>query len=71
MNDMMFAYIGNILSVRNIPSVEYNQYSSDTQKISIILKNIKTKNDALLNMKHDDWFVRDFCEYVLTGDIEL
>jgi energy-coupling factor transporter ATP-binding protein EcfA2 len=36
-----------------------------------IIKDINTKNEALLNMKHDNEFVREYCEYVLTGDIKL
>jgi ABC-type polysaccharide/polyol phosphate transport system ATPase subunit len=29
---------------------------------------IKTKNDALLNIKHDNYYVRKCCEKILKGE---
>jgi predicted fused transcriptional regulator/phosphomethylpyrimidine kinase len=40
-------------------------------KLKIELEKIKTKNDALLNIKHDDGLVQMYCEYIIKGDIEL
>jgi hypothetical protein len=34
----------------------------------ILIKKIKTKNDALLNMKHEENVVRLHCELILKGE---
>jgi hypothetical protein len=33
----------------------------------VVIEKIKTKNDALLNMKHENQYVRYHCELILKG----
>lgn len=32
---------------------------------------IKNKNDALLHLKHDDYYIRQCCKFILKGEMDI
>jgi hypothetical protein len=63
-------FMDNLSNIRNIPNINWMSLYVDVYNIiyrgTDIMK-IKDKNDALLNLKHDHWFIRQCCEKIVRG----